>query len=90
MCPSVRPPHPFPKHSPPPKKTQNPSLRAKNPDLYTLAEKATLRHLVEVMLGCGVAYVQTAQQQGQQGAFGACVWGVGLWWGCDVGAACLL
>lgn len=48
---------------------QNPSLRAKNPDLYTLAEKATLRHLVEVMLGCGVSYVQTAQQQ-QQG-FGA-------------------
>ena len=43
---------------------QNPSLRAKNSNLYTLAEKATLRHLVEVMLGCGISYVQIAQQHG--------------------------
>lgn len=58
---------------PPPPKQQNPALRAKNPDLYSASEKSTLRHLVQVMLGCGVSYVQTQQQQPHMpyGAFGA-------------------
>ncbi len=54
-----------------PTKPQSPSLRAKNPDLYSLSEKATLKHLVEVMLGCGISYVQTAQAQQHQHGFGA-------------------
>ncbi|EKU23187.1 hypothetical protein NGA_2051100, partial [Nannochloropsis gaditana CCMP526] len=37
----------------------NPSLRPVNPDLYSFAEKAGLRHLVDVLLACGISYVQS-------------------------------
>lgn len=37
----------------------NPNLRPVNPDLYSFAEKAGLRHLVDVLLACGISYVQS-------------------------------
>jgi len=49
----------------------NPRLRPINPDLYSFAEKATLRQLVGVMMACGVSFVHTNQaglHPQQQGA----------------------
>ncbi len=46
----------------------NPALRAINPDLYTFTEKAALKHLVQVMMACGISFVPSVQGGMQQGA----------------------